>query len=799
MKSKSIILLATAILVAMVSGLQAMEPQIGNNRGYGDTSRFTTPMGLKRGAEADVTFYGNNLTDAEEILFYQPGVQVVSIDKKEDRKIIAKLKIDSDSPLGEHYYRIRTKSGVTTIGTFHVNLFDNVDEKEPNDEFSQAQVVQLNQTIEGRVSNEDVDYFKVAAKKGQRITVEVEAVRLNLMFFDSFASIMKSDGTVLAEADDTSFASQDPVVSAIAPEDGDYLIQMRESAFGGNGNAYYRLHIGDFPRPIIAYPSGGKAGEKIKVKFIGDASGDFEQEIQLPKSKDENFNLLAKVDGRIPPTPNHFSIVDYPNAMEKEPNDSLAEGPVIDAQLPIALNGILEKPSDIDCFRVKAKKGQDLHVYVRGRAIGSPIDPVINIYDEKGKRLTGNDDSGGPDSYVRFNVPADGVYVFRVNDHMNRGGADHVYRIEFEDRVPSYVLSIPHVARRDSQNRQAMAVPRGGRFVTLMNVRRENGLRGDVKLKVDGLPKGVTIDADVIEGNTSTFPVVFKASEDAPIGAAMTVPQILAVEKEGEKALSAGGYRQTVDLVHSSPNSTVYKTVDLDKLSVVVTEELPFKINLVQPKAPVPQYGYSNLKVQIEKKEGWDETVYVYLPYRSSGVSGHSRITIPKGKSEGLYPINTRYNSAVGDWKHCVYGFAKVGDGNAWTGSDLVTLKVVPRYLYGKFETASVEQGQSVKVTCKLFQKEAFDGKAKLTLYGLPSHATAEVVEIDKESKEAVFEVKTTEKTPIGAHKRLYCKIGFQVEGEDVDQMVATSGRLIVNKPKAETASSNAKTVASVK
>ncbi len=800
MKTSRFLLLAVTALIGLSLPSMAMDPQIGNGRGYGDNTRFTVPMGSKRGVETTVSFYGSRLADTEEILFYRPGIEVVSFDKKESKKVTAKLKIEADCPLGEHYFRIRTKTGVTRIGTFHVNLFDNVNEKEPNNDFGEAQVVQLNQTVEGLVDREDIDYYKVTAKKGQRLSVEVEAVRLNLMFFDSFVSIMKADGTLLKESDDTAFARQDPTVSVVVPEDGEYLIQVRESAYGGNRNAYYRLHVGDFPRPQIAYPAGGKAGDKMKVKFIGDASGDIEKEIQLPASADAEFDLLANVDGKISPTPNHFRLADYGNALEVEPNNALAEATPVDAYLPVALNGILNKEGDIDCIKVKAKKGQDWHVYVRGKAIGSPIDSSLNIYDAKNKRLTGNDDSGGPDSYVRFKVPADGEYTFRVSDHMNRGGDDFVYRIEFEPYVPAYDLTIPHVARRDSQNRQAMVVPRGNRFVSLMNVRRKDGLRGDVALKVDGLPKGVTAKADSkIASNISTFPVVFEAAKDAPLGATFSTPTILSVGKEGTEALKAGAYRQRVDLVHASPNSTVYKTTDLEPLMVSVTEEVPFKINLIEPKAPVPQYGYANLKIQIEKKEGWDETVQVYLPFRSPGLSGHSRITIAKGKSEGNYPINTRYNAGVGEWKHAVYGYAKVGDGNAWIGSDLATINVVPRYLYGKFKTASVNLGETVKVTCTLTQKEAFEGKATLTLYGMPTHATAKPVEITKDSKEAVFEVTTSEKTPVGAHKRLYTKINFNIEGEKVDQMVATSGRLIVNKPKVDNVAADTKKVASAK
>ena len=44
----------------------------------------------------------------------------------------------------------------------------------------------------------------------------------------------------------------------------------------------------------------------------------------------------------------------------------------------------------------------------------SPIDSVIYICNKDGRSLASNDDSGGPDSYISWTVPADGStpYVF---------------------------------------------------------------------------------------------------------------------------------------------------------------------------------------------------------------------------------------------------------------------------------------------------------------------------------------------------------------------------------------------------
>ena len=54
--------------------------------------------------------------------------------------------------------------------------------------------------------------------------------------------------------------------SIVAPADGTYIVQVRESAYGGNGACQYRLHVGTFPRPTAVVPAGGKPGEEVEVR-----------------------------------------------------------------------------------------------------------------------------------------------------------------------------------------------------------------------------------------------------------------------------------------------------------------------------------------------------------------------------------------------------------------------------------------------------------------------------------------------------------------------------------------------------
>ena len=75
----------------------------------------------------------------------------------------------------------------------------------------------------------------IEAKKGERISAEVEGMRLGITMFDPYVAILNTKRFELATSDDAALIWQDGFASVLAPEDGKYIIQVRESAYAGNG------------------------------------------------------------------------------------------------------------------------------------------------------------------------------------------------------------------------------------------------------------------------------------------------------------------------------------------------------------------------------------------------------------------------------------------------------------------------------------------------------------------------------------------------------------------------------------
>src|SRR5258707_903119 len=177
----------------------------------------------------------------------------------------------------------------------------------------------------GVIDNEDVDYFSFEAKKGQRVTAEIEGMRLGTTMFDPYVAILDSKRFELAASDDSPLLGQDSVASVIIPADGTYVVQVRESAYGGNGACAYPLDVGTFPRPTAVVPAGGKLGEEIEVTFLGDAGGPIKQKIKLPATMpQEPFGVFAQDAGGISPSPIKFRLSTFGNVIEADGNNSVA-------------------------------------------------------------------------------------------------------------------------------------------------------------------------------------------------------------------------------------------------------------------------------------------------------------------------------------------------------------------------------------------------------------------------------------------------------------------------------------------
>jgi hypothetical protein len=740
-----------ALALLLVSTAQAATPSLTAIR----------PVGCRRGTELDVTFSGARLGDAVEIVYYQPGITTASLKKVDDNSVKARLKIAPDCALGLHDVRVRTATGISELRTFSVGALEEVQEKEPNNDFRAPQPIAMNVTVNGVAENEDVDYFVVQAKKGERITAEVEGHRLGIFEFDPYVAILNARRFELGASDDAALILRDGFTSIIAPEDGKYIIQVRESGYAGNGNCLYRLHVGNFPRATAIMPPGGKPGEKLSVRWIGDPTGEATTTVTLPVAASGEFGLVRQDDKGVSPYPNPFRLTPLGNVIEAEPNDDQAHATAFTA--PMALNGVIGKPGDVDHFVFRATQGQVFDIHCYARRLRSPLDPVMYLGKKGAGASHGDDDAVPPDSYFRFQAPETAEYVIWLVDNLGKGGPDYAYRIEVTPVVPKLAMTTVTEQIPLGTGVIAVAVPKGNRQAILIYGTRAD-FGGELNVGVDGLPPGVSVEAPIMAARQAVVPVLFSAKPDAPAAGSLATVTGRPVDA---KLKVPSEFASTSILVFGQNNVNVWSRT-VDRLAVAVTEECPYTIEIVEPKVPLVRGGSMGLKVRARRKPGFKAAIAVYLPWNPPGVGSAGGIAIPEGKDEAEIPINADGGAELRTWKIVVHGASGVASGPITVSSQLANLTIAQPFVNFAFQSASVEQGKEVDMAIKVAKAVDFPGEAQVTLVGLPNKVTTDVKKITKDTTDLAFHIKTDKVSPAGNHTSLFCQVVVMQHGEPI-------------------------------
>ncbi|WP_157369286.1 PPC domain-containing protein [Zavarzinella formosa] len=776
-----------------------------------------SPPGGQRGTTVEVEFAGRALEKPREVLFYEPGITVESIEMVESTtnngkpvsvdpgtRVRARLKLAPDCPLGPHGLRLNTAGGLTEYVRFFVGPFPTVEEnenvsKQRNDTRETAVPVPVNSTVLGKINDPtDIDFYRIEVKRGQRLSAEIEAARfgvdrgipdLHLAFYDN-------KGKKLAAADDSALYVQDPILSILADRDGEYFVEVRHSMFNGAGETY-RLHVGTFSRPTGIYPAGGQIGSELRVKVLGDPKGVWEQTVRLPVAP-EDYPFTASVDGVLTPSPNRLRVSPFPNVLETEPNDKPEQvSSTSTTSLPVAFNGIIDKPGDVDCFLFRAKKGEQFKFHAMANALGSPVDPVIWIKQVGGKanapvlRATdsrpnqlGQPPSGGlnretHDPILEFSAPADGEYVLGVENERGEGGPDYVYRVEVQPEDNAvYTYIAPEAENQfQPQARQSVSVAAGNRYTVQVAIFATNRpYNGELELVGVNLPKGVSIHAPKLTPSMTRVPVVFEVAEGVKPQSGL-IDLVVRPVTNGSPVTS--GYRQTIQM-NAYGNNDYYLHTTIEKLAFAVTEPAPFHVQVEEPKSALVQNGEVSLKFKILRDKGFDGPVTVQMEWKPVGISTATPVTVPANQTEGVYLLGAARNAAAGTHQitlTAMTGNSKRGynDGEtrAYVASQPFKLTVAEPHVEARIPRASIERGKTANIVCKLNHLQAFEGKAKATLARLPrgielAEATREITSADKE---VTFTLRATSEALVGNYQGIVLDLTVIDKGQPVRQL----------------------------
>lgn len=445
------------------------------------------PLGAQRGKKSTITANGSFSKWPVAAWVNRPGLTVVAGKKKGKLEVTA-----DDNAHGIYLVRLYDSEGAASVRPFVVDGATESVEKEPNDGLNKSQHVGAAGIVTGKLNKAgDVDCFSVDAKAGQTVVAALVANRLFGSPMDAVVQICDSRGFVLEQNDDS--GGIDPLATHLVAKDGRYHVRVfafpetpnSSIRFSGADSYLYRVTITSGPYLDYVLPLGG-ADRPLPARRYGWNIPSQDRAFQLPAR-----DLFARA---VPPGVGVRWAPRLPTASAVARNDS-SHRKAQKVSLPITISGRIESPRDNDVFEFAAKKGQNVRFRVESRALGFPLDALLQIRSADDKLLKEADDSSRRrDPQIVFRIPSDGQYRVEIRDVNRAGGERYAYRLSGGVVTPDFSLTVAADQFAFKANK-SVEIP--------VTVNRADGFSEDIELRVLDLPKGLTCKAMFSKGKKS--------------------------------------------------------------------------------------------------------------------------------------------------------------------------------------------------------------------------------------------------------------------------------------------------------
>ncbi len=638
-----------------------------------------TPLGGLAGSEATLDIAGRDLEDAKTLHFDHPGLKSQWL---KDRQF--KVAISADVPPGTYEVRAVGRFGISGARLFSVQRgLTEVAEKEPNDDADKAQAVPMNCAINANSDNNGDDFYRFPAKKGERVTIDCFAFRLDSQM-TPMLSLADASGKGLMQSKPYHHRT-DPFLDFIAPTDGDYVVRVHDMTF--RGGLPYRLVISNLPHIEQVYPMAIVPGEKAELTLFGRnlpggkispwkihddaleqvpfslnpaayaarlASFTFSRHMPSASANARGIQVWPFKNALNPIT---LAFADAPITLDKEPNDTAETAQPI--TLPTVICGRFDKPGDADWYSFSAKKGDSFAVDLLCERLELPGDPYVLVFDSKGNEIATFDDHGinfnalaqaNRDPLGILKIPADGQYKLFVQERYRNGGARYQYVLKITAVEPDFY---PVVVHETPNEPSCPTVRQGGSAFCELCLNRRN-YAGPVVIEAEGLPPGVTCVPVHVSPQGQFANIVFTAAPDAPewTGAIKLKAWALIDGKKIE--------REVRPVQRRYPVANINTSVMLREICLAVRDKAPYAVQLASEKLSVA--AGASLETTAKTIRYWPDfkgNVQLIALNLPPGFS-FATTTIAANSSETPIKINVAANVPPGEYTVVLRGDAQV-------------------------------------------------------------------------------------------------------------------------------------------
>lgn len=754
--------LAVAFAVTLgVSTSWAAPPKINN----------ISPLGARRGTATEVTINGGNLgANPQLIAPFAFTLAAPPATKSDAGNWRINLVVEPATAIGVYPVRVKSDDGISNPFLFVVGQLPQVAEKEDNSTFETAQAITIPAVIEGQSAGNDVDFFRFAGKKGQKIAVDAQCSRIG-SGVDPTIRLTTASRAYVASADDSPGLLTDARLVAVLPEDTDYVVEISDSRYQGGGRAVYRLLIGAVPMVDEVFPIGGRQGETVGFELRGGTLTDVRVTATTVKASTGSslFNVRTtnQILGLAQPADPVFDV----ESMGPIAVGTLAEvreavdpaAPPSRSAIPAALNGRIDPAGDEDSFVLAVTPGQRLHAEVQASEYGSSLDGVLQILGANGSVVATADDTNipvktkqpnippniSPDPSLDFTVPSGLTEVtVKLRDLEGRGGVGYPYRIVVAPANPSFELEL---------NESEISIPKGGSASVEVTVLRK-GYTGPITVSVPTPPPGVTVRPGTIAAGQLLGTFTLAAAPDAAFGTAH-----LRVMGEGQGGIVREASKE---LVFAQQGNLPINSVTQTGLPAAPAAAPP--VTLDTPATPIDvAHGFGTaVTVKVTRPKGADAALAVTPLPLPPGLAVPAA-NIAEKAAEGKVPVNAALEAPLGTMTIALVAKGKFGGQDQTITIPAVTLNVVrPAVLELAAAALEVKAGATFELKGKVVRKEPFKEPVTVRINGLPAGLKAEPVTVAPTASEFVVKVIADPKAA-AATVNANVALAFQVNKKD--------------------------------
>jgi hypothetical protein len=668
--------IAIILIPVCIADGRAQKPPAPAGNPQAPVLKPALPLGMQRGTTLDLTLTGSNLAEPIGLWTSFPAKATIPTEGnngKDNGKLLVRLEVPKDVPLGFHALRLATRRGMSNLRLFCIDDLPQVLENATNHTPSTAQTVLVPCVVVGKADAETADYFKFRVAAGQRLSFEVLGRRLGSQF-DPQLQILDANGRELpgAYSNDAPGLQTDARLTYTFKTAGEYVVAVRDVSYRGGDDFHYRLRLGDFPCATTTLPLAIKRGSKVAVRFAGpNVDGVAPVEVTAPTDPAiESLSLAPRGGNGLYGWPVTLALSDIEETLENEPNDEPAKANRI--PVPGAITARFEKKGDLDLFVFALKKDVRYTIETQTYELGSPTEVYMTLREaggshvERGTQKVLQTSDPMKEARLDFTPPPECDYLLQVEHLHLWGGPDEVYRVSVTPYEPSFELAV---------GLDRFNVEQGGKLsIPILAPRRD--FNGPIEINAIG-PKGISGKLAIAAGkapppNQPLGTLVVNVDPDVPIG-----PYAFQIQGKatinGKTVTKLASVRTVVS--QSLANLPLPPKNLLTSIGLAITEKPPFALAAKLDAASYAPGKPATLTVTATRAPGFTAEIALSTSALPPGVQA-MLVNIPANQNEIKLTLTLTGQAKVGNAAVIVAGKSKHQGREVTAAASPVTLVI---------------------------------------------------------------------------------------------------------------------------